>query len=419
MHGIIFLALEDFLQSRLGETAWSRAMAEADMEQQDFSPDRFYPDDGAADLFDSVSSLLNLPLPQTLEQLGKHMSPGLVSMGRSMGLIQEEWKTLDILEHLPKSILAAFQNDDVGLKPPDIRTYRLKYGEVAVAYVSERRLCHLLKGIILGIGAFFEEPIEYIEQVCMFQKAPLCRLTVILKDPALKNYVDISREFHIVQSKIQEIQFFNQYHGIPIVNLGLIVQISDDTVLLQICLESLVSMREQGFTYLSLPHLNLGLKGYVSEVRPSQKIVALQKISLTDGPVGKRVFPRVVPTKRIDLELRIDKQTLRGWVVNLSEGGICILLKRSVLLEEAILFASVKIRFILPLKYLDAGEVLELGPKKIMLDGNILNMDETEGRHRVRIVFPPLPVNDAIAIREYFKMRQAYALKNLKRLTVL
>jgi hypothetical protein len=144
MHGIMFLALEDFLEARLGEGVWVRLLQAANLHDQQFEPDRYYPDALAHDLFELSARLLRQPLPQTLELFGQHMSPGLVAMGRSMGIIHKEWKTLDILEHLQSHVLAPFANIESGVMPPDIRTYRLKHGEVAVAYVSKRKLCPLL-----------------------------------------------------------------------------------------------------------------------------------------------------------------------------------------------------------------------------------------------------------------------------------
>ena len=419
MHGIIFLALEDFLESQRGEGAWSRAMRKANLEEQDFVSDRFYPDEDAANLFAASAIVLGVPLAHTLELLGIHMSPGLLTVGRAMGMIREEWRTLDILEHLPKTILAVFQlqysaDVAVAVSSPDIRTYRPKFGEVAVAYVSERKLCHLLKGIILGMGKVFGEPIRFQERVCLLEHAPLCRISVYLDDPVLQNYVDIAREFHIVQSRIQEIRLFNQFQGIPIINPGLVLQYTEENVMIQIHSDSLLAMRTEGVTYLTLPHLPLGLKARISKVNMSQGIAVLQQITMTDGPVGKRIFPRVVPAKPIDLELRLCKQTLRGWIANLSESGICMVFKHHALLEETMLFTPIKVRFVLPVQNTGSGDLLEFATKKIVLDGNILNIDENRGRHTVRIVFTPPTVQNLLVIRAYFKKRQQETYLNLK-----
>ena len=414
MHGIIFLALEDFLESQRGEGAWSKAMQKANLEEQDFAPDRFYPDEDAADLFAATASVLGVPLAQTLEQLGIHMSPGLLSVGRSMGLIRKEWRTLDILEHLPKTILTAFHMDasgkaGAGVKSQETRTYRLKYGEVAIAYVSDRKLCNLLKGIILGMGKVFNEPIRFQERICMLESAPLCRISVYLDDPVQQNSFDIKKEFHIVQRRIQEIRFFNHFYGIPIINPGLVLQFTEENVMIQIPENSLVAMRTEGVTYLMLSHLPLGLKAMISKVNMAQGIALLQQITMTDGPVGHRIFPRVVPAKPVNLELRLYNQTLRGWVANISEGGICVVLKHHTLLEETMLFTPIKLRFALPVHSPESEDLLGLGSKKMVFDGNILNIEEKGERHVLRVVFTPPAVNNLLAIRAYYKERKQEA----------
>ncbi|MBF0463089.1 MAG: heme NO-binding domain-containing protein [Magnetococcales bacterium] len=413
MHGIIFLALEDFLESQGGAGTWSKAMREANLVEQTFSPDRFYPDESAIDLFAAAARVLTWPLQHTLEQWGRHMGPDLIAMGRSMGLIREEWRTLDILEHLPKDILAAFGNTSAGMKPPNIRTYRLKHGEVAVAYISERRLCALFKGIVLGVGAFFNESIRIEERLCLLKNAPLCRFSIYLDDPALSNHLEIMREFQTVHSRIQEIRFFNQFGGIPIVNQGLVLQCGATGVLVQIHPESLVAMREEQVTHLALPHLPMGLKSTVATVDWAHGTALLQNIAPTDGPIGRRVFPRVAPIQPIPVECRFLKETARGWLANLSEGGLCVTLPSDPMFNETLMFTPVKVRFILPMQTVATGTGTEPAAK-ILLDGNILYINEKAGHLVIRIIFKPLAVNDAHLIQTYYQEKEGLALRHLR-----
>ncbi len=418
MHGIIFLALEDFLESRGGAGTWSKTMQEADLVPQTFSPDRFYPDESAADLFAAAARVLNEPRQQILEQLGRHMSPDLISMGRAMGLIREEWRTLDILEHLPKDILATFGNASAGMKPPDIRTYRLKYGEVAVAYVSDRKLCALFRGIVLGVGAFFNEAICIEERLCLLKNAPLCRLSIYLDDPALRNHVEITREFQTVHNRIQEIRFFNQFAGVPIVNQGLVLQYNTEGVLVQIQPESLVAMREERVTHLALPHLPLGLKAGVATLDWAHGTALLQDIVPTDGPIGRRVFPRVAPVQPLPIEFRVNKETARGRIANLSEGGVCILLRSDPLFNETLMYTPIKVRFVLPVQPVDTSAATE-PTAKILLDGNILHINEKDGYLAIRIIFKPLTVNDARLVQTYYRSKERHALRQLQVMSAL
>ncbi len=416
MHGIIFLALVVFLESQLGEAAWPKAMAAAKLKEQDFDHGHFYPDKKASALFRATAKLLRLPLADTLQNLGRHMSPGLVSMGRSMGLVRENWKTMDILEHLQNDILAAFNDPVSGIIAPDIRTYRLKHGEVAIAYVSSRRLCHLLKGIIEGLGEHFEEPIAFKEPVCMWHGAPLCRLSVYLDDPLLQNYVDIHREFEIIHSRIEEMQIFNRFHGLPIHHPGMVLRYSDSETLVQTHREQLVAMREEKLTYIAAPHLLLGLQAIVKTVNLEHGTAVLHEISLTDGPMGKRFYKRVEPEKKIPVTITVEGKKLNGRILNISGGGIHIVLNQRAKLDEIMLFVQVIIRFTVPLKWVERGDPIELGPHEMTVEGNILNISETDAKQSIRIIFAPLSPHNLYVIDQYYKKRIEAVMPILKRM---
>ncbi|MEO5333387.1 MAG: heme NO-binding domain-containing protein [Magnetococcus sp. YQC-5] len=414
MHGIIFLALEDFLEARLGEGIWLRALQAAGIEDQEFEPDRYYPDDLANDLFLASSQLLKFSVTHTLDLFGQHMSPGLVTMGRSMGILHKDWKTLDILEHLQSHILAPFANIDAGVNPPDIRTYRLKHGEVAVAYISKRKLCYLMKGIIRGLGQFFNEPIAFKEQVCMLQDAPLCRMSVYLDDPFFIRYVDIEREFGLIQSRISEITFYNRYLGVPFSEQGLVMRYSKEEVLIQAPPLQLLTMEEEQTTYVSVPHLSQGLKALVQSVDMGHGFAVLVNIRLTDGAVGCRRFPRMTPEKTLVAQMKLGKRTFRGMILNISMGGACLLLEKESRLPEVLLFEPVAIDLSLPLKYVEVDDTILLGPQKMNLDGNILDVSPHEGSMVVRIVFSSFLKRDSMAMDQYYHKLHSVALESLK-----
>ncbi|MBF0627778.1 MAG: heme NO-binding domain-containing protein [Magnetococcales bacterium] len=410
----MFLALEDFLEARLGEGVWVRLLQAANLHDQQFEPDRYYPDSVASELFDLTARLLKQPLSQTLELFGQHMSPGLVTMGRSMGVVRKEWKTLDILEHLQHDVLAPFANIESGVMPPDIRTYRLKHGEVAVAYVSRRKLCALLKGIIRGLGQFFQEPIAFKEHVCMLQDAPLCRMSVYLDDPFFLRYVDIEREFGLVQSRIAEITFYNSFQGVPFSDLGLVLRYSKEEVLVQVPPMQLHTMKAEKVTYLSVPHLPQGLKALIREVDGDQGVALLGNIRLTDGAVGCRRFPRVTPDKPMLVQMKLGKRSFRGLIQNLSNGGARIQLEKGSRLPEVLLYEPVAVEFAIPLKYVELDDTIVLGPVPMLLDGNILDVSPVDGTMAMRIVFSTVARRDSMVMEQYSRKQHDDAMEVLQ-----
>ncbi|MBF0261293.1 MAG: heme NO-binding domain-containing protein [Magnetococcales bacterium] len=414
MHGLLFLALEDFLDARLGEGVWSRALQAANLPDQAFEPDRYYPDEIAQRLFEVSAKLLKQPVPQMLELFGQHMSPGLVTMGRSMGIVHKEWKTLDILEHLQSDILAPFSNIEAGVMPPDIRTYRLKHGEVAVAYVSRRKLCPLLKGIVRGLGQFFQEPIAFKEHVCMLQEAPLCRLSIYLDDPYFLRYVDVEREFGLAQSRISEITFYNAFQGVPVSDLGLVLRYAKDEVLVQVPPGQLLAMKLEKQTFLSLPHLPQGIKALIREADTEQGFATLMNMRLTDGAVGCRRHPRVSPDKPMLVQMKLGKRIFRGTMLNLSGGGARILLEKESRLPEVLLFESVALVFSIPLKYVELDDTIVLGPVPINQEGNILDVSRMGGSMAVRVIFAGPFKREAMVLEQYTRKLRDDALAALQ-----
>ncbi|MBF0359254.1 MAG: heme NO-binding domain-containing protein [Magnetococcales bacterium] len=404
MNGLIFLALDDFLESRLGSDAWLRAMDSAGLEEQDFNPEYFYPDQVASELFTAVAAQLDLPLEEMLEQFGRHLVPGLIAMGRSMGVVDKSWKTIDIIEHLHDPILESFSNKDEGILPPGIRTYRLKHSEVAIAYVSKRRLCHLLKGIVMGLGEFFEEPVLFKERVCMLHsKAPLCRLSVFIDDPELVRYVDIKREFAIVHSRIDELTFYCQVGGVPFSSKGLVLQFSDKEVVVQAPKEQLAAMAIDGKCYIAVSHLAIGLRAVVKEIELAQGFATLHNIEMTDGAVGQRCFKRVEPVKQFPITIDIEGKESTGKVLNISAGGVKVVLQKWIELDETFLFVPIVVKFTLPLKWVQQGDTVELGPQNLVLDANIVDVFDEDDYRAVRIMFSPLTGRELFLMDQYYQ----------------
>lgn len=323
---------------------------------------------------------------------------------------------MDILEHLHNDILMTFSSPDAGIQPPDIRTYRFKHGGVALAYVSKRKLCHLMKGIIMGMGEYFDEPIAFKEPICMLNHSPLCRLSVFLDDPRLQRYVDIQREFEIIHSRIDEIKFYNQFNGIPFSSAGLVLRYDHEEVLVQSQKDQLVAMEKQGVVYIAVHHLPLGLKATVKAVNLAQGTAILNQFSLTDGAVGQRYFKRVSPEEFIPIKIVLEGWEHVGQIRNLSGGGVAVRLKKHNEFSEMNLFFSVQLKFTVPLKWIKFGDTIELGPLSVCLDGNILDIVEEGDERLVRIIFSPLSAHDLSLMDQYFQTQRDKAVFALKKL---
>ncbi|MBF0135302.1 MAG: heme NO-binding domain-containing protein [Magnetococcus sp. DMHC-1] len=414
MLGIIFLAMEDFLETTIGAGSWTRAQSLAMLEGKEYVPEIDYPDQEIMALFRSATRLMETDLETVLERMGIHIASGLVEMGISMGLIETHWTTMDILENLPLILQGAVDSQNPNVVPPPIRTLRLRHGEAAIVYFSERQLCPLLKGIVQGIGEYFDEPITQRELLCMKNGSPLCRFSVAFNDPILMRFVDVPREFETCRQRGDEIIFFNQFKGVPLSGKGKVEGCSENEALVRVMPGQLQAMQAEGRTFLSMPHLPIGLVAYVRDVYPHLGVVRLFRISMAEGYFGHRVFNRVEPSQPIDSRFVLNGQEHKATLQNLSAGGGSFSLPLSAAVDDLSLFDPVWVSFSLPLKWFSQGDTLELGPQDLEVWGNLLHVQVREQERLVRVVFNDLTHRDLAVIDEYLRSRQQEVLPEIK-----
>ncbi|MBF0186855.1 MAG: heme NO-binding domain-containing protein [Magnetococcales bacterium] len=422
MNGIIFLACEDFIVERLGLDGWDALMAKAGLSECYYQPDQSYPDAEAEAIFSAMPELLELSREESLIAFGRHMAPGLVEMAQAMGLIGDDWTTMDILEFVPDGVHGVLAEDDPDMDPPDMRTLRLKHGEIAIAYMSKRRLCHMIRGIIQGLGEMYDEPLAIEEPVCMHHGGLLCRMSVRIDDPYLVRYVDIPREFELVRSRIAEITFYNRYKGVPIISSGLVLKYSEEEVLIQTDREQLLAMKMEGVTHLTLPHMHLGIKARVDSVDIKKCMAVLYQVVLADGVLGRRRQTRIKPHKTILIRLRHKFTEYQGEILDLSVSGLSMEVETSDKLNELVLFAPVRMAFSLPMNSAtdldceDRSEDESIRGRYLALDGNCLNVEERQGKNVLRVVFGTLIDADRSTINDYISActRQFQAIRDLK-----
>jgi hypothetical protein len=65
-----------------------------------------------------------------------------------------------------------------GARPPHLHVQPLGDTGVLISYTSERHLCRLLKGLVLGTSERLSDPVDVEEIQCMLQGDPGCVFTV-------------------------------------------------------------------------------------------------------------------------------------------------------------------------------------------------------------------------------------------------
>ena len=199
MHGLIFFYIQKFTESAAqGSSTWSAVRSSVATNAGRYLPSGVYPDAEAVQLLQSIADSTGHSLREVLERFGRFLAPHLVKVaGRH---VDPAWRTLDLVEHTEEIIHAMVRSTNPGAQPPVLETVRPSLHEVHLVYSSQRQLCPLALGLLVGIAEHYHEKIEIEEPSCMQRGDAFCSFVIRCvahdthaTDASLADTTDISR----------------------------------------------------------------------------------------------------------------------------------------------------------------------------------------------------------------------------------
>jgi hypothetical protein len=176
VHGIIFSELKKYVESKLGADTWPALLDAAGLGPKLYMNIQSYPDQDAVSLVMTASRLTGQPAPNILQDFGEYIAEHLIGMYRS--LVRPEWKTLELLENVERTIHTIVRARHPGAVPAQITCVRTGPQEVMLTYRSARRMCPVAKGIVLGLGRYYRQQVTVEETQCTHRGAPACIMAV-------------------------------------------------------------------------------------------------------------------------------------------------------------------------------------------------------------------------------------------------
>jgi hypothetical protein len=173
MQGILLAELEKYIDAKWGDATWLAVLDEAGLDGRNYTSDGTYPDADLVAVIRAVPSITPVPLAVLAEDFGAYLAPVLVR--RYAGLLQPEWRTLDVMAN-SEPLYLAISEALFGVAATVMRGVRGEDGAVQITYASHRRLCALIKGLARGLGAHFGEAISVEERACMHRGAQACEI---------------------------------------------------------------------------------------------------------------------------------------------------------------------------------------------------------------------------------------------------
>jgi predicted hydrocarbon binding protein len=182
MHGLIFTSFRAFTRMRLPDHAdaiWDGAPP--------FDETDAYPDEEFERLVDRAAL-----------EAGESRRAILLDFGRytattSFRLLRPEFYedvagTRQFLLRVERHIHEELRASIPGAAPPRLQVRPFGADGVSIAYISERKLCELLEGLVLGTGEFYGEELVVEQSTCMHRGDDACSFFVTpveTKKPAL------------------------------------------------------------------------------------------------------------------------------------------------------------------------------------------------------------------------------------------
>lgn len=185
MLGLLFHQLEKFVNEKLGPTSWLTLMDSTGVKKR-FQALNNYSDSEFMILIHRASGILGLEIKDLQYEFGHFIVSPLCKIYAPF--ISPEWTALDLLENTESAIHRTVRLKNPNASPPALTVKRLSEDEVEIIYRSPRKLCRLAQGIIVGIGARYDQQLEVREPTCMKQGAEFCtfRIRLVADRPQLR-----------------------------------------------------------------------------------------------------------------------------------------------------------------------------------------------------------------------------------------
>lgn len=175
MHGILHKSLKGYVGEHVPGTDWDEVLDAAGIEPKLYLPVSRYPDEEFTGAIAVVAERTGTSEAVVQRNVGAYLAPDLLDTFKAH--VKGGWGTRDVLANLATIYTGIGKGDDEA-DFPTVSTDRIDADTYVLQYQSDRRLCHLGKGVVEGIADHFGDEVTISEDVCMHDGDGHCELTV-------------------------------------------------------------------------------------------------------------------------------------------------------------------------------------------------------------------------------------------------
>ena len=176
VQGVILLGIQRFARERFGSDFWRIVETDVNIAGRLFLPSQSYPMSEVDAVIGSVSRHSGMSVPLVLESIGDYVAPDM--FGAYANLIDPNWNLLDILLRSETIVERAALKHGTKLANTPIQGRAGSNGEMILSYRSPWRICQLIKGLVRGLGAHMDQPVNIEEVRCASMGSPSCEFVV-------------------------------------------------------------------------------------------------------------------------------------------------------------------------------------------------------------------------------------------------
>jgi len=178
MKGVIDKGIQEMVKTKFGAESWEKVKSLAGCDEPFFALSMDYPDELTNKLIAAAAEVSGLPAEEVMVAFGKFII---------LNTIRKDYPVLfELAGASPREFLLAVSKmhemvtkNIPNSRPPRIDIEEPADGKLLLHYHSDRSLCPMLLGIILGVGEQFDQKLEVTEIACARKGDPHCTMEVI------------------------------------------------------------------------------------------------------------------------------------------------------------------------------------------------------------------------------------------------
>jgi hypothetical protein len=175
MRGLIFNYLEDFVEENFGIETWNALIETSNLETEKGAYVRHesYPDSDLFSLVSTASKALKTPPEDILQSFGEAV---LYFFKKDFPkYFESDITAKDFLLSIHCVIHVEVKRLFPDSSPPAFEYENPCENQLVMHYHSNRKLCHLLRGLLKGVSKVFDTEITLDEPLCMHKGAEHCQ----------------------------------------------------------------------------------------------------------------------------------------------------------------------------------------------------------------------------------------------------